>query len=90
MKFRQAVRTALADGGPTEQRGLFETSASAPRPANRVNPFFPNLSEIDRDTPHWWRSVQKGLWKSLEEDLLSFLQELVTGAGSLARMLNTS
>ena len=47
--FRKSVRTALADGGPSEQRGLFELSAAAPTPANRVNPFFRNLSEISRD-----------------------------------------
>ena len=80
----------MADGGPTEQRALFETSRSAPTPANAANPFFRNLSEIARDTPHKWRSIQKGIWKSLEDDLRQFLGELVSSEGSLSRMLNDS
>jgi len=59
--FRKSVRTALADGGPSEQRALFELSAAAPTPANRVNPFFRNLSEISRDRPHkWYVPTSKG------------------------------
>ena len=88
--FRSSVRTALADGGPTEQRALFETSRSAPTPANAVNPYFRNLSEIARDTPHKWRSIQKGIWKALEDDLRQFLGELVSGEGCLSRMLTES
>ena len=80
----------MADGGPTEQRALFETSKSAPTPGNAANPFFGNLSEIARDTPHKWRSIQKGIWKALEDDLRQFLGELVSSDGSLSRMLNES
>ena len=88
--FRSSVRTGLADGGNTEQRALFETSRSAPTPANAANPFFGNLSEIARDTPHKWRSIQKGIWNALEDDLQHFLGELVSADGSLSRMLNDS
>ena len=48
------------------------------------------MSEIARDTPHKWRSIQKGMWKALDDDLRQFLGELVSSEGSLSRMLNDS
>jgi hypothetical protein len=89
-QFRHAVRSAVADGGNVEQRALFEASPGAMLPSRAADPLFPNLVDIARDKAHKLRSVQKGVWKGLDEDLRDFLNELVTGEGSLARMLQTS
>ena len=62
--FKKVVRSAVADGGPTEQRALFECS-----PALSKNPLFPNLVDIHRDRAHEWRSIQKGVWKGIDTEL---------------------
>ena len=89
-RFRKSVITVVADGGVTEQRALFECSPIAPDAANRADPVFPNLVDISRDRAHKWRSIQKGIWKGIDDDVRLFLDELVTGEGSFARMLQTS
>ena len=87
--FRKAVVSAVADGGPTEQKGLYSCSPgkldSTDTPA-----LFEALDDICRDRAHRWRSVQKGVWRSLDADLREFLDRLVSGEHSLARMLQTS
>jgi hypothetical protein len=89
-RFRHSVRSAVADGGPTEQRALYDASPGTLDPSCRADPFFPNLVDISRDRAHKWRSVQKGIWKNVDSDIKIFLDELVTGERSLARMLQTS
>ena len=85
-----SLRTAVADGGPAEQGALYECSPSAPAAEFRVSPTFPNLMEITRDRAHKLRSVQKGVWSHLAKDLNTFMDELVSGEHSLAKMLNDS
>ena len=89
-RFRESVRSVVADGGPTEQRALFECSRLATQPDAAANPFFPNLLDINRDRAHKWRSIQKSVWKGIDDDLRGFLDDLITGEGSLARTLQTS
>lgn len=88
--FRKIVVSAVADGGPVEQKALFECSPGALDREHAVAPFFPNLTEISRDKAHRLRSMQRGVWVSVDEEIRTFLDELVTGEGSLARMLQTS
>ena len=85
-RFKMSVRSAVADGGPTEQRALYDCSPGAPDPGLARDPFFKNLQDIHRDRPHTLRSVQKGIWKNLTGEVQEFLGLLVTGKGSLARM----
>ena len=87
--FRRAVVSSVADGGPTEQKALH---FCAPGDLDSLGkpPFFEHLDDICRDRAHRWRSVQKGVWKSLGKDLREFLDTLVSGEQSLARMLQTS
>ena len=89
-RFKMSVRSAVADGGPTEQRALYDCSPGAPDPGLASDPFFKNLQDIHRDRPHTLRSVQKGIWKHLTGEVHKLLGLLVTGKGSLARMLRTS
>ena len=79
--FKIAVRSAVADGGPTEQRALFDCS-----PALSKNPLFPNLVDIHRDRAHKWRSIQKGVWKGIDTELSHFLEDLM----DFVKMLQTS
>jgi len=88
-RFRKSVCSAVADGGPTEQRALFDFSSIALVPANAADPLFPKLQDINRDRARKRRSIQKGSWSALHEDLC-FFDELVTGEQSFARMLQTS
>lgn len=89
-RFRKSVRSVVADGGPTEQRALFESSPAAKDEINQRDILFPGLVDINRDRAHKWRSVQKGIWAGIDAPLQDFLHDLVTGEGSLARMLQTS
>ena len=79
--FKKAVCSAVADGGPTEQRALYDSS-----PAHSQNPFFPNLVDIHRDRAHKWRSIQKGVWRGLDAELGDFLGDLM----DFVKMLQTS
>ena len=86
--FRHAVVSAVADGGPTEQKGLYECSPGKIDYEGDI--LFSALTEISRDRAHRLRSVQKGVWRSLDAEVRTFLDSLVTGEQSLARMLQTS
>ena len=83
-RFRASLRTAVADGGPTEQRALYESSPGAL--AAESPHFFPNLIDIHRDRAHKWRSIQKGVWKGLDIELRDFLSDLL----DFVKMLQTS
>ena len=87
--FIQQVRTAVADGGPVEQKFLFSNSAAGPG-LGCENPLFKNLVHIDRDRPHRHRSVLRGTWSKLEQPIQEFLDMLVTGSRSFAKLLETS
>jgi len=89
--FRAAVVSAVADGGPTEQKGLYFCAPGKEDICPSTDaPLFESLDDISRDRAHRWRSVQKGVWKSLDTPLHEFLCALVSGEHSLARMLQTS
>lgn len=88
--FLASVRTAVADGGPTEQRALFDCSPLGEKLAAESPLLFQNLSLIDRDRPHRYRSVLRGAWESVERPIQDFLSELVTGEKSLAKLLEHS
>ena len=88
--FSRSVRTAVADGGPTEQKALHFSSPAGRALGRTGDLLFPRLAEIMRDKAHKLRSIQKGAWKGLDDDLRVFLGSLITGEGSLARMLQTS
>ena len=79
----------MADGGPVEQRILFDST-----PARLVNsdvaPLFPNCMILSRDRAHRFRSVQKGFWARVDQPVRDMLDSLVTGNRSLARLLETS
>ena len=87
--FRKSVASAVADGGPQEQKALYECSALAVGPS-KDNPLFPNLSTISRDKSHKYRSVAKGFWANIDAPVREFLDMLVTGEASFASMLRTS
>ena len=82
----------MADGGPTEQRALYEASplASGLGGASADGCLFPNCMLITRDRAHRFRSVDKQFWSSLPSIFKDFLAKLVTGDRSLARLLETS
>ena len=86
--FRHGLVSAVADGGPTEQKGLYNCSPG--KVDYEGDALFPGLTEISRDRAHRWRSVQRGVWRSLDDELRAFLDLLVTGEHSLASMLQTS
>ena len=88
--FLDSVRSAVADGGPTEQRALYDCSTASVEPAYAANPYFKNLDDICRDRAHKWRTVQKGFWEGVGDDVKNFLTSLVTGEHSFARMVQTS
>ena len=56
------VVSAVADGGPSEQRALFELSPSATK-LGCNEALFPKLVLISRDRSHRRRSVVKGAWE---------------------------
>ncbi|CAE7209725.1 unnamed protein product [Symbiodinium sp. CCMP2456] len=91
--FVRSVRSAVADGGPVEQKALFLSSPSchvleqAPRQGTA---YFRNLSLIDRDRPHRHRSVIRGMWGNLNSTVREFLDKLVTGQRSLCKLIQTS
>ena len=80
-RFRCSVRSAVADGGPTEQRALFESSPGALDGGGA--PLFPHLIDIHRDRAHKWRSVQKGIFNNLDDDLQTFFDDLQRFIGML-------
>jgi hypothetical protein len=91
--FRSIVRVAVADGGTTEQRAIYNcgpSAVAAEPPALEPCTFFPNLLYITRDRAHRMRSVQKGTWDSMRSYVKEFLASLVTGQQSLAKMVSNS
>ena len=95
--FLRSVVSAVADGGPVEQKSLFMMSP-LPIPdasgqeveENQHETIFQNLRMISRDRPHRHRSVHRGFWSNLPDDLTAMLEELVTGQRSLCRLLEES
>ena len=87
--FLASIRSAVADGG---QKALFHCSPSCSvlEPTRQANPYFPNLSLIDRDRPHRHRSVIRGVWSNLHSTVREFLDMLVTGQRSLCKLIQTS
>ena len=69
---------------------IFNCSRSNPEGVAPADVLFPNLVMISRDRPHRFRSAQRGFWNQLDADVLSLLEELVTGQRSLCRLLETS
>ena len=88
--FCHSVVSLQADGGPTEQRALFEASPPAKELAGTRDVLFPNVVMISRDRAHRCRSIDKGFWSSLPNTYQEFLAKLVTGDRSFARMVQTS
>ena len=95
--FMDSIVTAVADGGPVEQKALFLCSPlPLPDPKGRVNEaeqsptLFKNLKMISRDRPHRYRSVHRGFWANLPGNMTSVLDSLVTGNRSLCRFLEDS
>jgi hypothetical protein len=76
----KSVSSAVADGGPVEQAALFQMSKQP----------FKNMKMISRDRPHRYRSVIKGMFKHLDDELKNFFDRLVSGKRSLATMLQTN
>ena len=85
--LRCILRVAVADGGPSEQKALYELSPAGP---DGENAFFPNLTFITRDRAHRARSIQKGMWEPLDEKCNRLLTYLISGERSLASMLEHS
>ena len=88
--FLESIVSAVADGCNVEQRVLFNCSKANPSGAAPADVLCPNLLMINRDRPHRFRSVQRGFWNQVDVDVLSLLEELVTGQRSLCRLLETS
>ena len=63
--FRSKVVSAVADGGWSEQRALYEMSPYKVDLGMVGEPFFPNLQLISRDRSHWYRSAIKGAWSTV-------------------------
>ena len=83
--LRRIIRVAVADGGPPEQRALFDLS-----PLESADAYLPNLRHIFRDRAHRMRSVQKGAWESLNVICNGFLDSFFTGNQSFSRMVQSS
>ena len=79
-KFVKSLSSAVADGGPVEQGALFQLSETE----------WPSLNVITRDRPHRYRSVIKGMFKNLDDELQGFFRKLLKGDRSLATMLQTN
>ena len=90
--LRKAILTAVADGGPTEQRCLFESSSAGPalRDEPTYDPLMPNLRLITRDAAHRYHSIDKLFWKKLPSFFQDTLKKLVDGERSVSRLLETS
>eukprot|EP00439_Symbiodinium_sp_Y106_P066153 s662_g10.t1 len=90
--FCSKVLSLVADGCPTEQRALFECSALGGKLVCDENrePLFPAAALITRDRAHRLRSVDKLFWKKLPTVFRDFLDLLITGDRSLAKLLETS
>ncbi|CAE7737112.1 unnamed protein product, partial [Symbiodinium sp. CCMP2592] len=86
------IFTAVADGGPTEQRCLFESSAAGPelRQEPGYVPLLPHLRLIVRDAAHRYRSIDKLVISKLPTLFQETLEKLVHGERSLARLLEKS
>ena len=85
---RHIVIAAAADRGPTEQKCLVNMSSAGPRGAARA--FFPNLSIVSADPAHKMRSVQRGMWKPLDDLCEGFMADLINGDRSFARLMESS
>ena len=86
------IYTAVADGGPTEQRALFESAASGAelRQQPGYQPLLPHLRLITRDAAHRYRSIDKLVVSKLPTLFQETLEKLVTGERSIARLLEKS
>ena len=56
--------SVVADGGPTEQKALYECSPG--KIDYEGEPMFGNLVEINRGPARKLRSLQKDVWESLD------------------------
>ena len=73
-----------------ESKTIYECSPLAKDPGRRLSPLAPNMKFIFRDGPHKYRTVQKNFWKSTKDTFKNFLDKLVTGKRSFARLCETS
>ena len=91
--FCASVVSLQADGGPTEQRALFEAAPPPKKLAGARDSrevLFPNVLMISRDRAHRCSSIDKGFWSALPNTYQEFLAKLVTGDRSFARRVQTS
>ena len=90
--LRAITRTAVADGGPCEQRALYESGPDAPtlRKDAAAAVMFPRLQLISRDACHRYRSVDKMFMSKVPSFFKDFMSKLVLGERSLAKLLETS
>ena len=94
--LKASVVSLVADGAYPEQRALYLSTvhvASLTQLGEGEAPpqvLFPNCRMITRDRAHRARSVDKMFWKSIPDKFQKWLQTLVTGERSLARLIETS
>ena len=90
--FCGSVVSLVADGGPNEQRALYEASplATTLSDCSQQEALFPGVVLISRDRAHRCRSIDKGFWRSLPTVFQDFLAKLITGERSFAKMVATS
>ena len=91
--FTSKILSMVADGGPCEQRALYESSplcASLNPGGHCREALFPSACLISRDRSHRLRSVDKLFWKRLPDTFDRFLRSLLTGKKSLASFLESS
>ena len=90
--FCHSVVSMVADGGPAEQRALYEASplATTLSDCSQQDVLFPAAVLITRDRAHRCRSVDKGFWKSIPPVFQEFLAKMITGERSFAKMVATS
>ena len=90
--FCNVCYTQVADGGPNEQRALYEASphieALAGRPVAQA--LFKNSLLITRDRSHRLQSVDRFFFNTLPPTFKEFMDKLVTGPRSLCKMMQTS
>ena len=88
----ESVFTAIADGGPNEQRCLYEASPSGSdlRQQPDYEPLLPNLRLIVRDAAHRYRSIDKLVVSKLPSLFKETLESLVNGERSISRLLEKS
>eukprot|EP00438_Fugacium_kawagutii_P008653 Skav201130 [mRNA] locus=scaffold4373:194633:196390:+ [translate_table: standard] len=90
--FCRSVVSLVADGGPNEQRALYEASPLATTLSDCAvqDVLFPEAALISRDRAHRCRSIDKGFWRTLPSVFQDFLAKLITGERSFAKMVATS